>query len=129
MLKTNSKKASENIRAYILSHFTPENYTDNPPEGFENVALYILKIFRAEVWHTPEDYRYYETEHNAFEHWCSGLPSLLDCSYYYKPAIDDLGAILEETEAEKSRYTESQAEERLTGLIYNELKKVEERRA
>ena len=31
MLKTNSKKAAENIRAYIVDGFTPEGYTDNPP--------------------------------------------------------------------------------------------------
>ena len=32
MLKTNSKKARENIRGYILNNFTPENYTENPPQ-------------------------------------------------------------------------------------------------
>lgn len=37
----------------------------------------------------------------------------------------DLGAILEETEQEKTRYTEQQAEQLLTSLIYRELQKGE----
>ena len=31
MLKTNSKAARENIRAYIMENFSPENYTSAPP--------------------------------------------------------------------------------------------------
>ena len=37
MLKTNSKKAAENIRAYIMDGFTPENITDNPPQEWHPV--------------------------------------------------------------------------------------------
>lgn len=36
MLKTNSEKAAENIRAYIMNGFTPEGYTDNPPQSLNN---------------------------------------------------------------------------------------------
>ena len=56
--------------------------------------------------------------------WCSGLPGVLDTCYYYnRSAVDDLGAILEETDEERARYTEEQAEKMLTTLIYRELKK------
>ena len=123
MLKTNSKKARENIQQYIINHFTPEGYTDETIEGFENVAAFILKTFRSEKYGTKEDFRYYHNnEAAAFEDWCAGLPSVLDTCYYYnRSAVDDLGTVLEETETEKSRYSEEAAENTLTALIYREL--------
>lgn len=125
MLKTNSKKAAENIRNYIMDNFTPENYTDNPPQEFEQIAAFILDCFRSEKYYLPEDFRYYHNDEKAaFADWCAGLPSVLDCCYFYnRSAVDDLGAILEETNEEKARFTEAQAEKMLTVLIYRELKK------
>lgn len=125
MLRTNTKKANENIRAYIMDNFAPESYTDNPPEDFPGAAAFILDAFRAEKFHLPQDMRYYHNnEFAAFTDWCQGLPSVLDTCYYYnRSAVDDLGAILEETEEEKVRFSESEAEGRLTWLIYRELGK------
>ena len=124
MLRTNSKKANENIRAYIMDKFTPENYTDNPPKDFPEVAAFILDTFRREYAHIL-NYDYYKgNEFAAFADWCSGLPSVLDTCYYYnRSAVDDLGRILEETAEEKARFTEAEAEHRLTWLIYRELSK------
>ena len=125
MLRTNSKKAAENIRAYIVDGFTPEGYTDNPPQEFPEVAAFILDTFRNEKYWCPQDVRYYHgCERLAFRDWCAGLPSVLDTCYYYnRSAVDDLGAILEETEEEKARFTEQEAEQLLTDLIYRELLK------
>lgn len=127
MLKTNSKKAAENIREYIVDGFTPEGYTDNPPREFFKIAAFILDTFRSEKYWCPQDIRYYHgSETAAFADWCAGLPSILDTLYFYnRSAVDDLGAILEETEQEKTRYTEQQAEQLLTSLIYRELQKGE----
>ena len=71
-----------------------------------------------------EDFRYYHhNEFNAFLDWCSGLPSVLDTCYYYnRSAVEDLAIILEETETEKSKFTENEAETRLTQLIYKTIK-------
>lgn len=44
MLRTNSKKAVENIRAYIMDNFTPEGYTDNPPQEFPKIAAIITEV-------------------------------------------------------------------------------------
>lgn len=125
MLKTNSKKAAENIRNYIMNNFTPEGYTDNPPQEFPEIASFILDTFRSEKYHLPQDFRYYGgSESAAFADWCAGLSGVLDTCYYYnRSAVDDIGAILEETAKEKARYTEEQAEKLLTSLIYRELKK------
>lgn len=126
MLKTNSKKVVENIRAYITANFTPESYTDKEFTTFPEIAAFILENFRAEKF-TGDIRRYYnDNEKAAFTDWCAGLPSLLDTCYWYnRSALDDLEKILEYTEAEKARYTESQAEIRLTDLIYRELKRAD----
>ena len=120
MLRT--KKAIENIRAYIMDNFTPENYTEDPPKDFPEVAAFILDTFRKEKM---SDFRYRDcNEFAAFTDWCQGLPSVLDTCYYYnRSAVEDLGAILEETAEEKARFSEPEAERRLTWLIYRELSK------
>ena len=124
MLRTNSKKANENIRAYIMDNFTPENYTDKPPKDFPEVAAFILGTFRREYAHLLNSNYYRRNEFAAFTDWCSGLPAVLDTCYYYnRSAVDDLGRILEETAEEKARFTEAEAERRLTWLIYRELSK------
>lgn len=127
MLKTNSKKAKENIKQYIIDNFTPENYTDTPPEEWHEIAAFILDTFRSEKYSIPEDFRYYDNnECKAFTDWAQGLPSVLDTCYYYnRSAVDDLAVILEETEEEKARFNEGDAEYLLTALIYRELKREE----
>lgn len=127
MLRTNTKKAIENIRAYIMDNFAPEGYTDNPPEDFTGAAAFILDVFRTEKFRLPQDMRYYHgDEFAAFAGWCQGLPSVMDTCYYYnRSAVDDLGRILEETAEEKARFGEAEAGQRLTWLLYRELKKGE----
>lgn len=124
MLHTNSKKARENIRKYILDHFDPSNYDVNQePETFEEAAKIILETFAHEKFYaTKYIYRYCMSDQKVFADWCAGLPSILDTCYYYnRSAVDDLGVILEETEAEKEKYSEAQAEDLLTRLIFREL--------
>ena len=130
MLRTNSKKANENIRAYIMDNFTPENYTNDPPKDFPEVAAFILDAFRREYAHLLNSGYYHDRiEFAVFTDWCQGLPSVLDTCYYYnRSAVDDLGAILEETAEEKARSSEPEAERRLTWLIYRELSKGEAKR-
>ena len=117
MLKTNSKKARENVREYIINHFNPDLYDfHGDSSDWETVARYIMARFDREKRGERG------TRAELFADWCAGLPSVLDTCYYYnRSAVDDLGAILEETDAEKARYTEQQAEKMLTRLIYAEL--------
>jgi hypothetical protein len=123
MLKTNSKQAKENIKQYIMDRFSPEGYTETPPQEWPEIAAFILETFRSEKYHLKEDFRYYNNcELDAFTDWAQGLPSLLDTCYYYnRSAVDDLAVILEETETEKARFTDQDAEQLLTALIYREL--------
>lgn len=126
MLKTNSKKARENIHVYTMEQFDPTGYDVNQnPETFEETAQIILDTFHDEK--VKHDNRYKAgriSEYELFTDWCQGLPSILDTCYYYnRSAVDDLAKILEETDTEKARYSEPDAEKLLTHLIYRELKR------
>ena len=126
-LKTNSKKAMDNLKQYIMDNCTPEDYGVSVPSDFSGVATLILDTFRKEKYSSKEDYRYYHNnERAAFEDWMQGLPSIFNPGYYYQgSAVEDLGNILEETDEEKEKYSEEQAKNLLTQLIYRELKKAE----
>lgn len=117
MLKTNSKKARENVRAYIINHFCPDGYDfRGDSSDWETVARFIMEQFEREKRGERGNHQ------EIFVDWCAGLPSVLDTCYYYnRSAVDDLGSILDETETEKARYTEQQAETMLSRLIYAEL--------
>lgn len=121
MLKTNSKQARANIRAYVIECFDDEGYNERVTNhnDFKEVAC---AIWAEAVRDKGCDNFVSQSE---FEDWAQGLPSILDTCYYYnRSAVDDLGGILEETEGEKAHFNESQAEHYLTYLIYAEIRKV-----
>lgn len=130
MLKTNTRQARENIRQYILDIYEPEDYTNNNidtnKQTFEEIAEVIKEVFYLEKLNNENIKNYYRVKnysmYEIFKEWCQGLPSIIDTCYYYnRSAIKDLGDILEETEEERSRFTEEEAEEKLTYLIYREI--------
>lgn len=119
MIKTNSKKARENIKAYILANYDPSGYQNAPSvsDPFERVASFILQTCAKEK---AEGVAY----ESVFNDWAQGLPSVLDCGYYYdRNANKDLGDILEQSKAERAKYSEGRSEEVLTHLIYRELRR------
>lgn len=125
MLKSNSKKAIENIRDYIMTDADyiaeQSNYTISE-DNKEAVMLMMWDCFKDEKRYEIER-NYHCASYPIFKDWASGLAlGGLFCYYYNRSAVDDLGAILEETEAEKAKYSESEAEEMLTRLIYRELR-------
>ena len=120
MLKTTTNKARQNIRQYIIAHCDGESYIGytitKQPETWEEVAAFIRQTFRDEKRYQIGN------QQELFIDWCQGLPSALDTCYYYnRSAVDDLAVILEETEEEKAKYTEEEAEYMLSHLIYREL--------
>ena len=122
MLRTNSKKAIENIRAYILKNFNGENYNfSGDVNDFHEVAAFIYKCFIEEKYKGADGYyarRGYSMQ-DVFYDWAAGLPSVLDTCYFYnRSAVDDLAEILEENDSEKAKYNDEQKAERLlTNLI------------
>lgn len=125
MLRTNSKKAKENIKDYIINNFNPVNYSPlfDHVNDFSGIASAIMETFEDEYLKHNIAYKSGRvSKQTMFVEWCSGLPSIIDTCYFYnRSAVDDLGMILEESEAEKARYTEPEAETMLTRLIYREL--------
>ena len=111
MLRTNSKKAKENIRLWILANYMPEDYADAfqtetgeyTPENFPEVSASIMDTFRKEKGFYV---RRYGLE-IAFRDWMQGLPSILEtlpllCGW---GVVEILGDWLEETTEEKEAYS------------------------
>lgn len=121
MLKTNSKIVKERIRQFILDNTTLENYDiDTTGWSWEQCAVKIREICLDEI--SGDYYCRTMSEQQRFEHWVKGLPSAFDCEFLYRTsAIDDLGKILEETDEEKSKYTERDAENLFINLIWREI--------
>ena len=135
MLRSNSKKAAENISNYIMADI---DYLQERAEyrGFtldaedKNAVLaFVYTIFLEEKRGEFNRYRNVNI-YNIFRDWASGLAlGNLFCYYYNRSAVDDLAGILEETPEEKERYTESDAEEMLTRLIFREVTRAYNRTA
>lgn len=135
MLKTNEKKLNNKIQNYIISNFKDLQACDPTykydhlhtiesvnADNYTEVCNAINCIFFCEMleydnrWNAGRLSRY-----DAFINWCQGLPTALNCDYYLHSAVDLLGEWLEETEEEKKKFTERQAEEKITYLLYREL--------
>ena len=124
MLRTNSKAAKENIKSYIME-YAPDALDgyDVAPETADETMYAIMQIFRDEMNHELKRSRFMN-EYEIFKSWAQGLAmGGLFCYYYNREAVTDLGDILEETDDERSKYSEADAEELLTKLIYREVVK------
>lgn len=123
MLKTNSKKARENIRAYIMERHNCEECAAVPADftQFQEVAAAIYADFDR-VTNTPINRR--TSLQDRFCEYAAGLPGILDTCYYYnRSARADLCEILEETPAEAEKYSESESEKLLSYLIFREIER------
>ena len=130
MLRSNSKKAIENIRGYIVKNAgewakeRAEWRGEPAPVDFPGVAAAVWGAFLEE--YKPDDYirrGYYRTESDAFEGWGRGLAAGSLFDFLLCAARADLAEILEETPAEAARYTEEKAAAWLFHLIYREIVK------
>ena len=132
MLRTNSKKAKENIRLWILANYIPENYAnafqtgtgEYMPENFPEVAASIMDAFHKEKGF---DVRRYGLE-IAFIDWMQGLPSILETLTLLHgwEVAEILGNWLEETAEEKEAYSKKdedgkKAMETALHLVFREI--------
>lgn len=119
MLKTNSKKVIEKVRKYIIDGVDHEYFEIEADPDFNTACKLILTACENE-----KRYSRSRSGFETFKDWAQGLPSAFNTMYYYNvSAVDMLGAWLEETESEKAKYSECEAEEMITKLIYRELTK------
>ena len=123
MLKTNSKKVREAVRAYVAQKTRGQDGAEM--KTFEEAAEVIAKDWGA--------YRYpglgrqfgYSIE-EAFKHWAGGLPNDLFDYIAAGDTVELVGDMLEQTEAERSKYSDSEACDLLTHLILREIRKAAE---
>lgn len=147
MLKTNSKevrkavedKIIEDTLDYVMESFQyiKENPTNN---GYtKDVQDLIVSVYNE--FQTISDKKEKEMKSlckqliiakckaekgefnaKAFEEWCSGLPSIINCDYYVACKAKRLVQLwLDETDEEMNKYSESQAGKLITSLMYREI--------
>ena len=122
MLRTNSKKARANVVEYIKQDagYLEDNY-EYIAETDQEFLASVYGVFLSEKSYELQKNKHIN-QYNIFKEWAQGLAmGGLFCYYYNRSAVDDLGDILEETEEERQRYSESEAEEMLTRLIWREV--------
>lgn len=139
MLKTNSKEARNRIKNFIIDNVYPFDYdgheelkailTEEADRDSHSEQAWTLtrnavnEVFYDEYLKHDNRYKVGRiSKQELFSDWCYGLPSFLDCDFVYRlSAVEVLGDLLEETEAERNRYTEEEAEKCLIYLMFREL--------
>lgn len=127
MLRTNSKKAKENVKYYILGNTSEEVLdacTKNHVVMFDDLAKEIWKIFFVEK--VENDCYYKAHKKSLFDLWKEWIfgGCILDVPCYSADIHNIVGDLLEETEEEKSRYSYEQSENLLALLTFREVEKV-----
>lgn len=118
MLKTNSTKARENIRAYIMKIYN-EEFSDSgkKPESFEEAKEEIRKQFEyaTKGWN--------DTPQSKFKDWLCGLPGILSTEDYFchNSAVSILGDILEQPKYYRGKYCEFDSELMISKMIAREI--------
>lgn len=119
MLRSNSKAVVAKIRQYIVDEIDPDYFGLSEAPDFTTACKLILTACENE-----KRYSRSRSGFETFRDWAQGLPTALNTCYYYNiSAVDLLADWMEETESEKEKYSESEAEEMITRLIYRELTK------
>lgn len=116
MLKTNSRQAKENLKSYIMESWNLE--AEEQGRTWEETREAIKESFYFQAYRSEYERR--QNKQEAFKNWLSGLPRGLG-DFFLCQAVEDLGNILNQTEAERNRYTEDKACETLSYLIYREV--------
>lgn len=116
MLKTNSKQARENLKAYIMTRWNIEE--EEQGRTWKETQRDIIDSFNYQAY--SSEYERRQNRQEAFKNWLMGLPRNLG-DFCLCMAVEDLGNILNQTEAEMAKYTEDKASDTLSYLIYREV--------
>lgn len=122
MLKTNSKKVREAVRLFVTRN--TEGW-ERDPETFEQACDIVRAAW--DGYKYPRLCRQFATLQDAFVDWARGLPlHLFDYFDFpvYGEMVDRVGDVLEQTEAERSKYTNDDAAVLWTKLIFAEVSKL-----
>ncbi len=119
MLRSTNKKVLDKIREYIINGVDHEYFGLETDPDYKTACKLILSACQNE-----KRYCRYRSEYEMFKDWAQGLPTAFNTGYYYNTsAVDLLANWLEETDSEKAKFKECEAEEKITWLLYRELRK------
>lgn len=119
MLRSNCRQALDNIRAYIVESVDLDYFGLEEAPDYKTACRLVM-----EACHNEKAGIRYKSSFEMFRDWAQGLPTAFNTLYYYNvSAVDLLADWLNETNSEKARFTEEQAEERITALLFRELTK------
>lgn len=119
MLRSTNKAVINKIRQYIINGVDHEYFELETDPDYKTACKLILQACQNE-----KRYCRYNNDFEMFKDWAQGLPTAFNTGYYYNvSAVDLLADWLEETDKEKEKFEESAAEEKITWLIYRELRK------
>lgn len=122
MLKTYSKKVSEKIRELIANRTEDGN---SEVKDFRKAVAIITQEW--ENFKNPNTAAYYDNDvYKAFKSFAYGLPNNLFDYIVRGDTVKLVGDILEQTEQERSKYSDSEACDLLTYFIYREIMKAAE---
>ena len=120
MLKTNSKIVKERIRNYILDNANAEDYCEADFRNWKEAGVFIYDCMMEQKG--CDYYFRNKSRFEMFEDWVKGLPNEFDLDFVYRTsAVKELGDILEETEEERNRFDETDAENLFLRLIWREV--------
>lgn len=120
-LRTNSKQARAAVRQYILDAYNLEMLDNNKPEtsDIKAAAQYYYNDFISWIYPGAIRVRSYQ---DAFFEYSSGMPGHIgDYFGFGRSAIDTLGDMLQQSETERNKYLNQDAEKVLCDLIYAEI--------
>lgn len=127
MLRSNSNKFREKVQNFIIANSDFEGY-DMGYYGFEDTPKKLNEICYALLCIAESEVDKFHSDYAMLEYWMRGLPSAFCCDdFLLKSATDLLADWYEETETEKSKFAEEQAEQRIIYLISAEIIKNAER--
>lgn len=131
MLKTNSKEVMNRIKNLILESYesAEEYYTFEGRQAqkeYNDICKDIMNVFYIEKRNNDCRWKARRiSEQDLFYDWLQGLPTAFPVSddIFLRNAVDFLGNLLDETDQEKKKYTDEQAEKQCCNLLYRELNK------
>jgi len=135
MLKTNSKEVMNRIKKVIMDSYeaAEEYYTfdgSTMKTEYNDICKDIMNMFYIEKLQFDNRYKAGRiSKADLFMDWMQGLPSAFPVSndIFLNSAVDFLGDLLDETETEKEKFTDEQAEKEPCIFCTENLKNTQKR--
>lgn len=128
MLKTNSKIVRERVQQYLLECARVGLADRQTDTAFDKVQYPMMAVNA--IWHSEKSWEF-EKKYRHFDIWCDWQTGLCSALPAYKASIynlrEKLQEWLEQSDAQSSKYDDSQVEHEFFWLTYREFIKLLEK--